>query len=338
MLTFESFKNSSKDASNLPFTEYCNLFDKREKFYKALKRVFEKYDFSFTINKDKTFIVNGLPMYIQSDNNLYLIFQTAKPGFPNDVLDILNDVLFREKRFRTVQETISFFKKYLPNYTKKLSTMNSVGILTETIDAIIDDVFKTYDDLKRDSMQDALVQALIHEMKSDTGALEIMVGYYLGENPEKRNELDSLNEREIAETSDFLNWLEEDLKYKYDDFMRLFKNLKNPDNSVTIYRIMKVKESWKKKLLKNEQINLGIYWSYEEDAAEAHWGHNISDTIEVFIEARVDFDKINWYQTMFANLQPSTGDEKEIRLPKDVVLNVQRINDFDFNKNIVFKS
>jgi 2'-5' RNA ligase/GNAT superfamily N-acetyltransferase len=60
---------------------------------------------------------------------------------------------------------------------------------------------------------------------------------------------------------------------------------------------------------------IGIYWAYEEDAAEAHWGSFGDGSSEYTIEAQITEDAVDWESTILANLSPATGeDEKEITL------------------------
>src|SRR6185369_10637682 len=84
----------------------------------------------------------------------------------------------------------------------------------ETISAIIDDVFKTYDQMKT-SMRNATVQVLIDDISHDISAIEVKTDEYLHENPEKRSELEDLGPQEIFETENFISWLEEDIGIKY---------------------------------------------------------------------------------------------------------------------------
>ena len=159
----------------------------------------------------------------------------------------------------------------------------------EMINAIIDDVYKTYDEMKKPGMRDATVQALVVEIGYDISAVEQKVAEYLSENPEKRNELDSLDDQDIFKTENFKNWLQEDLEIKYDDLMRMFFYLREP-RGVEIWRQMKVNEKWFDRLKRDAEVTLGIYWSYDEKAAEPHNGYNLKNGFSVAIHAYVDFE------------------------------------------------
>lgn len=203
----------------------------------------------------------------------------------------------------------------------------------EMINAIIDDVYKTYDEMKKPGMRDATVQALVVEIGYDISAVEQKVAEYLSENPEKRNELDSLDDQDIFKTENFKNWLQEDLEIKYDDLMRMFFYLREP-RGVEIWRQMKVNEKWFDRLKRDAEVTLGIYWSYDEKAAEPHNGYNLKNGFSVAIHAYVDFEKVNWYKTMMANLQVNTGHEKEIYLEKGTPVNVVDVEVWNYETDV----
>ena len=57
---------------------------------------------------------------------------------------------------------------------------------------------------------------------------------------------------------------------------------------------------------------LGIYWAYEEDAAEAHWGE--PGKVVVRYRARIDLARVDRAGTIWANTFPRIGeDEAEVR-------------------------
>jgi GNAT superfamily N-acetyltransferase len=59
---------------------------------------------------------------------------------------------------------------------------------------------------------------------------------------------------------------------------------------------------------------IGNCWSWEESAAQAHWGTGHGDE-DYMLRAEVSESAVDWDMTLFLNLDPSTGDdEKEIRL------------------------
>lgn len=62
-----------------------------------------------------------------------------------------------------------------------------------------------------------------------------------------------------------------------------------------------------------EYDGLGIYWSWNKEDAECHWGGG--STGAVFVHALIPFESIDPYVMLIQNLRPSTGeDESEIYL------------------------
>lgn len=74
------------------------------------------------------------------------------------------------------------------------------------------------------------------------------------------------------------------------------------------------------------RMNFGIYWAYDYDGAVAHWGH-MNGTQEFIFKAQVSADQVDWKETLDANMNPETGDEKEIRLYRSAVINLISIKD-----------
>lgn len=80
-----------------------------------------------------------------------------------------------------------------------------------------------------------------------------------------------------------------------------------------IYRAIKLTEIQFKKIIENKN-GCGIYWTYEKDLAETHWGYD-KDGISYVFNAETTKDNIDWNSTYLANLHPTVGsDEKEITM------------------------
>ena len=138
---------------------------------------------------------------------------------------------------------------------------------------------------------------------------------------------------------DFKKWLEYEMKFRFeekqDEFDRLFSQ---GGGKITLYRAMKVTKSWVKSLTK-PNAKLGIYWSYEEDAAEPHWGYGGKTSEDVLLQTSVTKDQVDWEGTYYANLSPSTGEEeKEMRLKEGVKIRLEGLwlnnNEINLNKKI----
>jgi hypothetical protein len=129
---------------------------------------------------------------------------------------------------------------------------------------------------------------------------------------------------EDIDQEDFLNWLEYDLRYKLEELIRLYRNELIQNGKVTVWRAMTVTSSWLDHL-EREGKHLGIYWTWDPDAADTHWG-DYSKTSKVLIEAEVPENGVDWEKTLITNVEPFTGDdEKEITLIKGVPLRILSI-------------
>jgi hypothetical protein len=119
------------------------------------------------------------------------------------------------------------------------------------------------------------------------------------------------------------------LEILYDQFMDAIYAIDYYINNgkLKIYRMMTVDDDYYNKL-KTTAKHLGIYWSYEENAAEAHWG-DFSQKHTVKITSEIPETSINWLETL--RLNTMTGvDEKEIRLYKNTrikILNLEIDNE-----------
>jgi len=109
----------------------------------------------------------------------------------------------------------------------------------------------------------------------------------------------------------------EDWWRRYDEALSMHDSWAWP---LTIWRQVTLKDL---NALKTKGI--GIYWAYEESAAEAHWGDFSQGSSKFTIEAQVNEDSVDWESTMYANLNPSTGeDEKELTLKEGAPLKITR--------------
>lgn len=90
-------------------------------------------------------------------------------------------------------------------------------------------------------------------------------------------------------------------------------------NHITIYRRLTVKdyEESKKHLSQGKPVagykGLGVFWAWDKDKSEAHWGHGAGQ--ELLLVGRASLKDINWKETFAKNFCPSLGeDEAEIYL------------------------
>lgn len=80
-------------------------------------------------------------------------------------------------------------------------------------------------------------------------------------------------------------------------------------DSIRVWRVITAPRDWTP-----EGRHPGIFWSWDEDAAEAHWGQTGNFFVQWTLEAVVKTSDIDWPATLYQNAHPSFEEEKEIRL------------------------
>jgi GNAT superfamily N-acetyltransferase len=145
---------------------------------------------------------------------------------------------------------------------------------------------------------------------------EMQDDYYLS--PEEKEEL--MDEDDIIETERFKKWLLYEVESKIDDAIYDIKHKITPDGYIRLWRVMTVDDDWLDRL-PHTGNRLGVFWSFEKDAAEAHWGGKESNVVR--IESAIGEKYINWEQTIESNIDPNLGEEeKEITLFKNTPLKI----------------
>jgi hypothetical protein len=149
---------------------------------------------------------------------------------------------------------------------------------------------------------------------------EMQDDYYLS--PEEKDEIMDMDYDDIHILPRFKKWLNYEVESTIEDAMYEIKShIKG--GLITIWRDMTVTDEWLT-ALPSTGARLGRYWSFEEDAAEAHWGGSEGNTIK--IQTTVPESYIDWQQTITANIDPAIGEEeKEITLFKNTPIKIDRL-------------
>ena len=149
--------------------------------------------------------------------------------------------------------------------------------------------------------------------------------------------------KDFLDSNEYNNWYKYEMEYRCNEIINMFNYEIIHGSTLNIYRSMLVDKLWIKNIKQGDFF--GIYWSYEEDAAEPHWGYNdIKKEVSILIEGEVNINDINWIKTIQANMHPSYEEEKEIYLDKDTLIKLISIkmNDKYVNignlKNKMFKA
>lgn len=199
-----------------------------------------------------------------------------------------------------------------------------IQIIREEFDNI------TIDDIPIDTFSDSSdVEYMFDQYKADSETIDFEVSY------------DEYLEDE-AHQKDFEDWLKYEFEYRLNEQKQLYETLfRNGSGRMTIFRAMKVSKEWIKSLTK-PNAKLGIFWAYEEDAAEAHWGDSHKGRTETAVlQTSVTENQIDWIGTFEANLHPSIGEEeREIRLKEGekIPLEALSVNNKEIKLNKTIKS
>jgi GNAT superfamily N-acetyltransferase len=148
---------------------------------------------------------------------------------------------------------------------------------------------------------------------------EYELNYYRGwkEIPE------DVSDEEILNSEDFKSYIKSIFKDNFNETSHeIDYNIEwyGNKNTITLYRMMTVPDNWLEHLQKQGN-RIGEYWSYDEDAAEAHWG-KAEHNNKALIKTVVDEKYVDWITTLQLGMHPNFRDEKEIRLFKNTPLKI----------------
>lgn len=138
---------------------------------------------------------------------------------------------------------------------------------------------------------------------------------------------DEIDDDEILNDEKYKNFIINDLlKHNYNDFERSINMEMNLDGTITLFRIITIddKDKWLQHLKINNGGRLGIYWSWYENAAEAHWGKS-SHKSKALMSIIIDEKYVNWKETARLNIHPNYMEEKEIRLFKNTPIRLESL-------------
>lgn len=160
------------------------------------------------------------------------------------------------------------------------------------------------------------LEKIARDVLSDTDDHELSEYAFAASIGEDHEDVDFEDPETQSEYSDFLLPFTVDLvDTALDDVL---EGLQIHDGLVRVWRSIAVPSDW----LENEAHArpLGVCWSFEEDAAECHWGDFSECREEIRVEALVDPSHVNWAGSIYCNTR--MGEEKEIRLSHTAVVDV----------------
>lgn len=176
------------------------------------------------------------------------------------------------------------------------------------------------------SLQDFNVKEIMNSwLFSSTETPVMMFKYAMQDDynltPEQKEDLMDMDYNDIVELPRFKSWLKYEVEYKIENFIDEIKNYID-GGFITIWREMTVDDKWIESLPK-EAKRLGRFWSFEQDAAEAHWG---GAGKRIQLQTSINQNYVDWTQTIIANIDPQIGeDEKEITLFKNTPIKIEAL-------------
>jgi hypothetical protein len=88
-------------------------------------------------------------------------------------------------------------------------------------------------------------------------------------------------------------------------------------DTLRVYRVITAPPTWKP-----DSRHPGIYWSWDQNAAEAHWGDFSDGNVKWEMEADVSYNQIDWPKTLIQNALADYESEREIRLKENTPVNL----------------
>ena len=136
-----------------------------------------------------------------------------------------------------------------------------------------------------------------------------------------------VDNNEIEESEEYKEYFTDILKNNYQEvWENIYERINDTDNTITLYRAIKVNENWFKNLDKPQKRNMGIWWSWDKNACDTHWAQSQPNT--VIITTIIEENKVNWIESLRANIHPNYQEEKEIQLYEGTKIKISAI-EFD---------
>jgi hypothetical protein len=94
---------------------------------------------------------------------------------------------------------------------------------------------------------------------------------------------------------------------------------------IPAWRVVTAPKTWKP----SDWEHPGFYWSWDRDAAEAHWGEPQEDFTTWEMHADIPVGDIDWLITVIMNADPSYSEEKEIRVKQNTTIEIKSVVDLE---------
>lgn len=160
----------------------------------------------------------------------------------------------------------------------------------------------------------AITSMLYNEIEWDGFAGEQLVDQYRREHGIKGDDEDDDTglgggNSDESDTEDFKHWFKGWAQDRIWDAWGEFSHLFDGEGNATLYRVITAPENWDP-----TTRHPGIYWSWDKDAADAHWGDFSDGNFKWRMAGVINAKDVDWTSTLAMNVQPDYKDEKEIRI------------------------
>ena len=138
---------------------------------------------------------------------------------------------------------------------------------------------------------------------------------------------------ELKNSNDFKNYIKYEIEFRIENIIDTIKQQLTNKDTLILYRKMIVEQNWLENL--KEGNRLGIYLSWEKEAAEPHHGYNQENkNVDLLLVIEIKEEYVDWINTIRLNIQPTSEEEKEIRLFKNTPIKLIRLEINGKEKNI----
>lgn len=172
----------------------------------------------------------------------------------------------------------------------------------DTLDAVVDEVVKEF---LSDEFQfgDAVAR---YGRDEDIDGLDVEDGF--GDRPDQRH---------MAQDPGFRTWLKRNVVERVSEvYWEIESRVKG--GTLIGYRVITAPTDFHYDGTRHP----GIYWSWDDDAAEAHWGDFSAGMVSWKFTAKIPVASIDWQRTLVMSASPNYEEEKEIRLFDNAPLEV----------------
>lgn len=129
---------------------------------------------------------------------------------------------------------------------------------------------------------------------------------------------DEVDEHEHAD--DFKDWIYDNIfNDLYYEAIHDLNHAVSFDGTIDLYRMISIKDLRRLRL-----SQVGEYWSWDEHAAEAHWGDS-GHRYYVRMHATGHSDNVEWFETVCQNTFDSFKHEREIKIKRSSTLLITKI-------------